>query len=127
MALVTLLETGFPDVVGAPVIGEYAFFFELLELALVDAADMADHVREEIALRILAEQSRLHVDAREAVAIDGEARDLFVGEPRADRQAVEALAFLQQFPESPTVLRGDLHDLRQIFDDGIEVRDPVRR
>ena len=78
---------------------------ELLDLALVDAADVADHVREELALRVLAEQPRVDLDAGEAVAVGGEARDLLVGEPRADRQAVDALALLQQPLEAPPVAR----------------------
>ena len=104
-ALVVLLEPGLADVVGAAVVGGEALGLELLDLALVDAADVADHVREQLALRVLAEQPRVDLHAGEAVAVRGEARDLLVGEARADRQAADALALLQQPLEAPPVAR----------------------
>ena len=80
---------------------------------VVDAADVADDVRGDFAERILAEQPRLDLDAGKAIAIDGEARDLVVGQPRAQRQALEILRFLEQLAEALAVARLDVDDARR--------------
>ena len=106
LALVALLEAGLADVVGALVVrGQALVVLDALHVLVVDAADVADHVRGELAVRVLAEQARLDVDAGEAVAVGGEARDLLVGEAGADRQAVGALGFDHQALEALAVAR----------------------
>ena len=52
---VTLFEPDLADVFGATVIGIVAVGFELFKLALVDAADVAHHMRKKFALRVLTE------------------------------------------------------------------------
>ena len=89
----------------------------VLEVAVVDAADVAEHVRSEAPSGILAEQSRLDLDAGKAVAVGDEARHLLVGQAGADRQRLEVLAFLQQLAEALAVLRLDVEDLGQFVDD----------
>jgi hypothetical protein len=100
VALVALLEAGLADVVGAPVVGGVVALLDALEVAVVDAADVADHVGGEAAHRIVAEQARLQLDAGKAVALGDEAGHLFVGEPVADRQGLEALALVHQLLEA---------------------------
>ena len=124
---VTLFEADLAEVFGAAVIGVVAFFFELVEFALVDAADVADDVRKEFALRILTEQARIDVDAGKAVAVGGETRDLFVGEAVADRQALEAFAFFEKFFETTAVARRDFHHRRERVDQRVDVLDLARR
>ena len=115
--LVALLQPGLADVVGAAVVGVDAQLLEPLLVALVDAADVADHVRGELAVRVLAEQARLDVDAGEAVAVGGEPRHLLVGEARADRQALgvarlDAAACLKR----RAVARLDVDHLAELVD-----------
>jgi len=90
---------------------------KLVQFALVDAPDMPHDVGEMFALGILPEQPRLHVNARETIAVRSEARDLLVAEPGADRQAVEALALIDELREAPAVARRNLHDLREFVDE----------
>ena len=66
MLLIALLKADLADVVGAAIVCVDAIVFQLVELALIDAPDVADDVREEFALRILAEQPRVHLDAAES-------------------------------------------------------------
>ena len=124
--LVALLDAELADVVGAAVVGGVLRIVDGGLLALVDAADVADQVARRVAERIVAEQPRLHLDAREAEALRGEAGDLLLGQLGADRQRVEALAFLQQPPEAPAVARLHVDQLRQRVDGGVEV-DRFRR
>ena len=103
LALVALLDAELADVLGAAVVGEVVVgpvVVHLLLLGLVDAADVADQVAADLAERIVAEQPRLDLDAGEAEALRGEARDLLVGEPGADRQRLEALALVEQALEA---------------------------
>src|SRR6185295_14131519 len=94
LALVGPLDAELADVVGALVVGGEAEAVDAAQVRVVDAADVADRVRGDLALRIRAEQARLDLEAGEAEAVHGEARDLFFGETRANRQALEGLAFL---------------------------------
>jgi hypothetical protein len=77
-------------------------------------------VGEQLPLRILAEEPRLDVDSRKAVAVRREAGDFLIGKSGAYRQALEALALLQQLEAAP-IAGANLDDLRQIVDSGVEV------
>ncbi|EDT37309.1 hypothetical protein BamMEX5DRAFT_6912 [Burkholderia ambifaria MEX-5] len=93
LGFVALLDADLADVVGALVVVRVATRIVMFLVAVVvvahridailvalrDPADVADHVRGGHAERILAEQPRAHVDAGEAEALRGEARDLRVG------------------------------------------------
>ena len=108
--LVALFQPGLADVIRALVIGAKAFVVDAVGVALVDAADVADHVRGDLVHRVLAEQARLDVDAGKAVTVDGEFGHLLVGEARADRHAVGSLGFDQQALEADAIARADLDD-----------------
>ena len=95
-------------------------------IAIVDAADIADDVRCELAVRVLPEEPRLDLDARKTVPVDGEARDLVVGEARAHRQALEALRLVHELLEALPVARLDFDDLRQRIDRLLEILDSRR-
>jgi hypothetical protein len=94
---------------------------DVLGFLLVDAADVADHVRGHLAQRILAEQARLHLDAGEAEALGREARDLVVGQAGADRHAGEVARLFQQALEALAVLRLDRDQLGQLVDHRVQV------
>ena len=96
LALVGELDADLADVVGALVVGGLVPLVDAHQVAIVDAPDVADDVRRDFAVRVLAEQPRLDLHAGKAVAIDGEARDLVVGEPRAQRQALEILRLVEE-------------------------------
>ena len=126
LALVRELDADFADVIGAFVIGRLFPVFDALDVAIVDAADVADDVRGHFAERIMAEQSRLDFDPGEAVAVNREARDFLVGEPRAQREALEVLRLLEQALEALAVARLNLDDLGELVDGFIEVLHPRR-
>jgi hypothetical protein len=122
--LVARLEAGLADVVRALVVGLRAVGLEALDVALADAADVAHDVGKELALRVLAEQPRIDLHTREAVAVRGEARDLLVGEPRADGEAADALRLLEELAEPPPVARRDVHHRGELVDERFEIRHP---
>src|SRR6185295_13714953 len=121
--LVRELDADLADVIGALVVGAFAPFLDARDVAVVDAPDVADHVRRELRIRVLAEEPRLDLHAREAVAIDGEARDFVVGKARAYRQALEALRFVHELLEAPAVARLNVDDLGQRIDRLLQILD----
>ena len=122
-ALVTLLQTRFPDVVGAFVIARLIALLYALEVAVVDAADVTHHVRSDLSEGILAEESALDIHPRKAVTVDRDLGDFLVGEAIADRQGVASLAFVPQTLEAPAVLGLDVDDGRELVDRALEIRD----
>ena len=91
LTLIAFLDTLFTDVLGTPVIRCVFAFFEPLCFTLIDASDVADHVRARLTQRILAEQTRLDVDAGEAITLCCEARHLFISQAGANRQTFKGL------------------------------------
>ncbi len=126
VALVGRLQPQLADVVGALVVGGAVPLLDAAEILVVDAADVPQHVRCDRAERILAEQPRLDLDAREPVAVHGKARDLLVGQARAQRQALEVLGFLEQLAEALAVARLHVDDLGQRVDRRVEILDARR-
>ena len=126
-ALITLLEPHLADVVGAAIVGKLVVFFEPVEIFLIDAPDVADDMRKEFALRIMAEQPRLDFHTRKAVTARGETRDLFSRQARAQRQAFKTLALFKQLLEAAPVTRRDLDDFGKIVDGGFHVTHLARR
>ena len=121
LALVGKLEPDLADVIRALVVRGFVPFVDALDVAVVDPADVADDVRRDLAERILTEQSRLDLHARKAVAVDGEARHLLVGQARAQGQALEVLRLFQQAAESLAVAQLDVDELRELVDRLVEV------
>ena len=80
-AFVAELQPGLADVIGTAIVGDLAVGVEFVELFLVDAADVTDHVRKQLALRILPEQPRLDFDAGKAIPVRRKARDFFIRQP----------------------------------------------
>ena len=72
-------------------------------------------------MRILAEQARLDLDAREAVAVGGEARHLLVRQARADRQALGVAHFRIELAEAAAILGLHLDHLAQFLDRALHV------
>ena len=127
LALVALLHPDLADVLGAvvdariaPRLGEP---LDAFDVARGDATDVSDHVRRDIAERIVAEQPGAQFDAWEAEAVRGKARDILVRQAGADRYRVEALGVLEQLLETTAVARLDVHHLRQFVDRLLEVLD----
>ncbi|MNS65936.1 hypothetical protein D3C72_991280 [compost metagenome] len=125
LAVQFLLVAGFhaslADVFGAAVVGSIFRIVDALLLALVDASDVADDVRTHLAHRVVAEQARLHIHAREAVALGGELGHLLVRQARADRQRIEVARILAQALEAAPVARRDVDDLGQRIDGLVDV------
>ncbi len=72
-------------------------------------------------MRVGAEEPRLDLEAREAESVHRELRHLLLGEPGADRQALEVLALLLQALEAAPVARGHLDHLRELVDGALDV------
>ena len=123
LALVRKLDADLADVVRSFVVRGLVALIDALEVVIIDASDVADDVRCDLAERILPEQARLDLDARKAIAIDGEARDFLVGEPRAQGHRFEVLRFVEQLPESLAIARRDLDQRRQLLDRIVEILD----
>ena len=123
VVLVALLDAELADVLGAAVVGRVITVVDGFLLGLVDAADVAEQVAADLAERIVAKQPRLHVDARKAEALCGEAGNLLVGQLGADRQRLEVLALVHQPLEALAVARLDVDDVTQALDGGLQVVD----
>src|SRR5205085_6656630 len=87
LRLVGGFHAGLADVVGAAVVRPDAVVFQLLLILRVNAPEVAEHMRADIAVRVLAKEPRLDVDALEAVAVGGDLRHLLVRDPDLHRQA----------------------------------------
>ena len=127
LALIRQLDADLADVVGAFVVRRLVPFGDALDIAIVDPADVADHMRRNLGVRVLAEQPRLDLHAGKRVAMHGEARDLFVGQARAKRQALEVLRLLHQLSEPLAIAVADVDDLRERVDRLVQILDPRRR
>src|SRR6185436_11317334 len=127
LLLVRALDAELADVVGALVVGRAAQALDALHVRVVDAADVADRVRGELALRIRAEHARLDLESGEAEAVHGETRDLLFGEPRLDRQALEVLALFLELAEAAPVARLHVDHRGELVDRAVDVGDPARR
>ena len=116
------LDAGLADVRRPPIVD----LTDTLELALVDAADIADDVNAESAQRIVPRQPRSDVHPRESVPIDREPRDLPVLEPQAQRDLLEPELASDGGAERLLVGIGDLDDPAQLREEHIEVVDCFR-
>ncbi len=116
LALVARLDPGLADEVGALVVRLHAVGLEPLEVLVADPPDVAERVRGDLAHRVVAEEPRLDLHAREAVGVRREARHLVVGEPGPDRQALGALDLRAELPEAAAVTGLDLDHLCELAD-----------
>jgi hypothetical protein len=82
---VVLLEAGLAEVLGAAVVRFLVRLLDLFEVAIVNAADVAEEMRGKFSHRVLTEETRLDIHAGKAVAVGDEFCHLLVGEARADR------------------------------------------
>ena len=62
LVLVARLDPGLADEVGAAVVRVDALLLEAFLVGLVDAPHVAEHVRGDVAVRVLAEQACLDLD-----------------------------------------------------------------
>src|SRR6185295_5721906 len=99
----------------------------LFRSLVVDAADVTDDMRRDFAERVVAKQACLDVDARKPVPVHGEPRHFVVGEPRADRQALEVLRLLEQLAKALAVARLYVDDRGQLVDRVVEIPHARRR
>ena len=122
LVLIVLLQAELADDLGAPVVALLLVrpVLDALLLGRIDATDVADQVARRFAQRVVAEQSRVDVRAREAEALCHEARHLGVAQAVADRHRFEALAFFKQAAEASAVSGVDGHHLRQAVDQRIQ-------
>src|SRR5207253_6022011 len=127
LGLVGRFDAGLADVVRAAVVGPDAVFFQLRLVLRIDAAEIAERMRADVAEGVLAEKARLDLDALEAKAIGGELRHLLVREPVAQRQVLGVAGLLQQLPEADAVAVGDVDVLGELVDRALEVPYPARK
>ena len=120
--LVGLLHTILADVAGPGIVG----YVDLLEVALADAADIAEHVGGLHVVRIVAQQLRLDVDTREAMPVDCELRGLILAQVDPDGYAVETSPAFLELPETFQILVAYLDHLGKLGQGGVEVFDLLR-
>ena len=118
---VMLLQAGLADMVSTLVVGQLLGVLDPLQVALGDAADVADGVRGDMPHRILAEQAGLDLDAREAIALGRELGDFGVAQAGADGDGLEILGFVEQAFEALAILGLDVDDFGQRIDGFIEL------
>ena len=93
---------------------------------MVDAPDVTEKMRTHFSQRVLPEQPRLDIHARETEAVGREFGHLLVCQARADGQAVGALGLDHQALEAYAVALPDLDDAREVIDYGLDVSHLVR-
>ena len=90
LRLETLFDAEFAYVLGAPVIGLLLGLVKLLLFGRVDAPDITNDMAGQLAVRVVAEQSRLDFDAGEAKTLRSKLGHLLVAEPGAQWQRLKA-------------------------------------
>jgi hypothetical protein len=125
--LVALLKAGLADTFRALVVGRLFFGLDQIEILLVDPVDVTDDVRRRRPERVVAEEARLHINAREKIAVSRKARDLFISEPRPDRDTLERFALFEQLLEAPAILGLDIDVLADRVDRRVKILDLGRR
>jgi hypothetical protein len=126
LVLVACLDAALADQVRAAVVGVDAFLLEPRLVLLVDAPHVAQHVRGELAERVLAEQAGLDLDPLEAEAVGREPRGFLVGEAAADRQAFGVARFLEQLLEARPVARRNFDELGHLVDGALDAAHAAR-
>ena len=119
--LVLLLQPGLAEMHGAAIVVLGITLLDHGNIAIVNAADVAQGMRGQGALRVLAEQARLDLDARKTKALGDETRHLLVCQARADGQRFEVLAFVEQLAEALVVLWLDVDEGGQFADHVFQV------
>ncbi|KPY41966.1 Uncharacterized protein ALO52_05165 [Pseudomonas syringae pv. primulae] len=118
LGLVETLDAGLADMVGAAVIDR----IEAFELFLVDAAHVADRMREMRPLRIMPDQLRHDLDARQAELIDRNQGNLLFRQLEQNGNGLKRTPpLLHAFFENDPVVRREL----QYLDDGVQHCGPV--
>ena len=79
-AFVTLFYAQLANVLGAAVVGLVITFFQLFFFFLVDATDVAHHMTGQVAIRVIAKQTRLDFDTWKPKVLCGEFGHFFIGE-----------------------------------------------
>ena len=112
LLLVGALHTQLADEAGTRVFGAV----DLLEVLLIDRADVADRVNPHFAQRVMPRQPRANIHARELVAMHGEARHLLLVQEQFDRHALVDLVQQHGTPDIAHLFaaqKADAHQLRQ--------------
>ena len=78
-ALIRQFDADLADVIGAFVVRDLVPIGDPFDILVVDAADIADHVRRDIGEWVLAKEACLDLHAGKAVAMNGETGDFLVG------------------------------------------------
>ncbi|MNZ93466.1 hypothetical protein D3C78_1125320 [compost metagenome] len=108
--LVEFLDAGLADMVGTGI----GHRVELLQLGLVDPPDVTDRVGEMLAHRVMADELRRHIHARQAVLVHRDTGDLLLGQLEHDRHRLERPApLLHALLEDRPVFLGQTKDFHQ--------------
>ncbi|MNV11058.1 hypothetical protein D3C71_1016090 [compost metagenome] len=121
LGLVIALQPGFADM------GQRGVAFaEDLQVLVVDPADVADDVREQVTIGVAPGQVGFQLHAGIAPAVHGKARHLLVADTQLEGDRQELAAGLARLVEGFDVLGGEREDLRQPGQGGVHVLDLVR-
>ena len=120
--LVGLLQTVLADEVRAPV----GALIDALEFLLVDPSDVTQHMPRQGALGIGPQQVGADVHRGKALALQGEAGDLLLGEMQAQGDRLIGGALAAQAFEALEVRLGDGHDRPQLREQRLQVLGLVR-
>jgi hypothetical protein len=126
LVLVARLDPRLADVVRAAVIRADAVLLEARLVGLVDATHVAEDMRGDVAIGILAEQAPLDLYALEAIPVRGKLGHLLVAEASADRQALGVARLRHQLLEQSAVARRDLDQLGELVDRALDALRPAR-
>jgi len=117
--LVRLLHPELADMGRAAVVDRV----EGLQLLDVDTADVAEGVGQCRAVGVVAVETRLHVDAGEAVTADCQPGQFVVGQAETERQALEVRLARRQLAKALEIAVGNLDQLAEGGERGLHVID----
>ncbi len=111
---------------GGCVVRPFAFFIQTLDVTIIDFRDVAHHVRQRLAVRIVAALVAFHFHARETVLVHCEARDLHFIQAGFDRNGGKAARALALFFKRIDVIVGQIQHRPQILQRLLQVIDFFR-
>ena len=99
---------------------------ETRQVRRTQRTDIAHGVRDQFAVRIVSDQARLQVDARESRPLDRKVRNLLVGQPESQCDRLETGTALRQPVESRDVLFLDEPDPGEARQGIVDIRHLLR-
>ena len=117
LLLVGALDPGLADHAGP----EIAFAVDAREIVLADRADVAERVRADRAVGVMARHAGFEQDARQFVPVDGIARDFLVVELEQEGNGLERAARQHELAHARDVARIEQPESRQPAERDLEI------